>query len=240
MHKLYVAMVGLPGRGKSTMARRIRDGLAAEGINARIFNNGDMRRKLLGAESTSPDFYNPDNSFGREARELICRRNLEAMQDYLNGDGEVAILDATNVSRQRRMMIENTLKNHPVLFVECMNEDPLLLNAFIRRKADLPEYAEYTKDEAVESFMKRIEYYETIYNHIGKEKYWMCVDAAANRVLAEQPCESSPFYPAIREIVVSMWIESLYLARHGQTEFNVQGRIGGDPPLTARGRAHAL
>ncbi len=239
MHKLYVAMVGLPGRGKSTMARRIRDGLAAEGINARIFNNGDMRRKLLGAESTSPDFYNPDNSFGREARELICRRNLEAMQDYLNGDGEVAILDATNVSRQRRMMIENTLKNHPVLFVECMNEDPLLLNAFIRRKADLPEYAEYTKDEAVESFMKRIEYYETIYNHIGKEKYWMCVDAAANRVLAEQPCESSPFYPAIREIVVSMWIESLYLARHGQTEFNVQGRIGGDPPLTARGRAQA-
>ncbi len=239
MHKLYVAMVGLPGRGKSTMARRIRDGLAAEGINAMIFNNGDMRRKLLGAESTSPDFYNPDNSFGREARELICRRNLEAMQDYLNGDGEVAILDATNVSRQRRMMIENTLKNHPVLFVECMNEDPLLLNAFIRRKADLPEYAEYTKDEAVESFMKRIEYYETIYNHIGKEKYWMCVDAAANRVLAEQPCESSPFYPAIREIVVSMWIESLYLARHGQTEFNVQGRIGGDPPLTARGRAQA-
>ena len=239
MHKLYVAMVGLPGRGKSTMARRIRDGLAAEGINARIFNNGDMRRKLLGAESTSPDFYNPDNSFGREARELICRRNLEAMQDYLNGDGEVAILDATNVSRQRRMMIENTLKNHPVLFVECMNEDPLLLNAFIRRKADLPEYAEYTKDEAVESFMKRIEYYETIYNHIGKEKYWMCVDAAANRVLAEQPCESSPFYPAIREIVVSMWIESLYLARHGQTEFKVQGRIGGDPPLTARGRAQA-
>ena len=239
MHKLYVAMVGLPGRGKSTMARRIRDGLAAEGINARIFNNGDMRRKLLGAESTSPDFYNPDNSFGREARELICRRNLEAMQDYLNGDGEVAILDATNVSRQRRMMIENTLKNHPVLFVECMNEDPLLLNAFIRRKADLPEYAEYTKDEAVESFMKCIEYYETIYNHIGKEKYWMCVDAAANRVLAEQPCESSPFYPAIREIVVSMWIESLYLARHGQTEFNVQGRIGGDPPLTARGRAQA-
>lgn len=239
MHKLFVAMVGLPGRGKSTMARRIRDGLATEGINTKIFNNGDMRRQLLGSESTEPDFYDPDNSFGREARELICRRNLEAAQDFLNKDGDVAILDATNVSRQRRLLIESTLKNYPVLFVECMNEDPLLLNACIRRKADLPEYSDYTKDEAVESFMKRIEYYETIYNHLGKEKYWMCVDAAANRVLAEQPCESSPYYPAIREIVVSMWIESLYLARHGQTEFNVQGRIGGDPPLTAKGRAQA-
>ena len=27
--------------------------------------------------------------------------------------------------------------------------------------------------------------------------------------------------------------------RHGQTEFNVRGRIGGDPPLTAKGRAQA-
>ena len=48
-----------------------------------------------------------------------------------------------------------------------MNEDPLLLNAFIRRKADLPEYAEYTKDEAVESFMKRIEYYRN-----NLQSYW--------------------------------------------------------------------
>lgn len=240
MGKLYVAMVGLPGRGKSTMARRIRDGLIAEGIKAKIFNNGDVRRQLMGAESTEPDFYNPDNSFGRQARELIARRNMDNARKWLIGeDGDVAILDATNASRERRLFIENNLKDFPVLFVECVNEDPLLLNACIRRKADLPEYAQYSKEEALASFMKRIEYYETIYNHLRDEKYWMCVDSTANRVLSERPCESSPFYPAIREIVVSMWVKSLYLARHGQTEFNVQGRIGGDPPLTAKGRAQA-
>ncbi|WP_301186565.1 6-phosphofructo-2-kinase/fructose-2,6-bisphosphatase, partial [uncultured Desulfovibrio sp.] len=240
MHKLYVAMVGLPGRGKSTMARRIRDGLLAEGIAARIFNNGDVRRQLLGSESTEPDFYNPDNSFGRQARELICRRNLEEAQTWMAGEGEVAILDATNASRARRQFIESTLKDHPVLFLECVNEDPLLLNACIRRKADLPEYAAYSREEALASFMKRIEYYETIYDPLSDEQYWMCVDSTANRVLAEHPCESSPFYAAIREIVVSVWTPCLYLARHGQTEFNVQGRIGGDPPLTAKGRAQAL
>ena len=240
MHKLYVAMVGLPGRGKSTMARRIRDGLLAEGIAAKIFNNGDIRRQLLGAESTEPDFYNPDNSFGRQAREMIARRNLEEAQSWLaSGDGEVAILDATNASRARRQFIESKLRDHPVLFVECVNEDPLLLNACIRRKADLPEYASYTKDEALKSFMQRIEYYETIYDPLTDEKYWMCVDSTANRVLAERPLESSPYYSAIREIVVSVWTPCLYLARHGQTEFNVQGRIGGDPPLTAKGRAQA-
>ena len=195
MHKLYVAMVGLPARGKSTMARRIRDGLLAEGIEAKIFNNGDVRRQLLGAESTEPDFYNPDNSFGRQAREMIARRNLEEAQTWLaSGDGEVAILDATNASRARRQFIESKLRDHPVLFVDCVNEDPLLLNACIRRKADLPEYASYTKDEAIKSFMKRIEYYETIYDPLTDEKYWMCVDSTANRVLAERPCEISPYY----------------------------------------------
>ena len=237
--KLYVAMVGLPGRGKSTLAKRIRDGLNSEGINAKIFNNGDVRRQLLGSESTSADFYNPDNSFGKEARELIARKNLEEAQKWLHSGGEVAILDATNASKARRGYIENSLKDYPVLFIECVNEDPLLLNACIRRKADLPEYAAYSKEKALASFMKRIEYYETIYESLKDEKYWMVVDTTANRVLEEKPCESSPYYAAIREIVVSTWINCLYLARHGQTEFNVQGRIGGDPPLTAKGRLQA-
>lgn len=240
MSKLYVAMVGLPGRGKSTLAKRIRDGLNSEGISAKIFNNGDVRRQLLGAESTSPDFYNPDNSFGKEARELISRRNMEEARNWLREGGEVAILDATNANRERREYIEKTLTDYPVLFIECVNEDPLLLNACIRRKADLPEYASYTKEEAIASFMKRIEFYETIYEPLRHEKYWMVVDTMANRVLEERPCESSPYYPAIREIVVSTWINCLYLARHGQTEFNVQGRIGGDPPLTAKGRQQAM
>ena len=77
MQKLYVAMVGLPARGKSTLAKRIRDGLMTEGIAARLFNNGDMRRALIGAESTDPNFYDPNNKLGREAREMICMRNME-------------------------------------------------------------------------------------------------------------------------------------------------------------------
>ena len=38
--KLYVAMVGLPARGKSTLAKRIRSGLEQQGIRTAIFNNG--------------------------------------------------------------------------------------------------------------------------------------------------------------------------------------------------------
>lgn len=239
MHKLYLVMVGLPARGKSRLARRICGGLAADGFRSAIFNNGDVRRELLGAESTLPEFYSPDNAEGRRIREEICRQNLIRAKEWLNREGDVDILDATNVSRARRAFIERTLTDHPVLFLECVNEDPVLLNACIRNKTRLPEYAGYTEDEALASFVGRIGYYEAIYEPVGKEQYWLCVDTMSSRILAEQPCEGSPYYPAIREIVVSWWVQSLYLARHGQTEYNVQGRIGGDPPLTAKGRMQA-
>ena len=242
MQKLHVAMVGLPARGKSTLARRIRDGLAAEGIRARLFNNGDVRRARLGAASTDPDFYNPDNTYGRLAREQICRHNMELARQWLapeGGNGDVAILDATNVSRARRRLMEGTLTDHPLLFIECRNEDQELLRACIRRKTALPEYAGYTEEAALENFNKRIGYYEHIYEPLRHEKFWLRVDSTANRILAEHPREGCAYYPAIREIVVSVWVHCLYLVRHGQTEFNLQGRIGGDPPLTTQGEAQA-
>ena len=187
MHKLYLVMVGLPARGKSRLARRICGGLAADGFRSASFNNGDVRRELLGAESTLPEFYSPDNAAGRRIREEICRQNLIRAKEWLNREGDVAILDATNVSRARRAFIERTLTDHPVLFLECVNEDPVLLNACIRNKTRLPEYAGYTEDEALASFVGRIGYYEAIYEPVGKEQYWLCVDTMSSRILAEQP-----------------------------------------------------
>ena len=239
MRKLYVVMVGLPARGKSTLARRIKECLVEEGIQAAIFNNGDLRRSMLGAESAEAEFYNPENAFGLLARENIARRNMELAKDYLAGRGEVAIMDATNASRARRLQIEEYCAEFPTLFIECVNEDPLLLDACIRRKAHLPEYSAYSREEALRSFLSRIRYYESIYSPVGKERYWMRVDAVTNRVIEEQPCEHSPYYPAIRDSVVSTWVRCLYLARHGQTVFNLEGRIGGDPPLTPKGLSQA-
>ncbi len=241
MRKLYVIMVGLPARGKSTLAQRIREALEADGRQVAIFNNGDLRRRLLGSMSTRPEFYRPDNAEGRAMREKLCRRNLEQARQWLAQGGDVAILDATNVSAQRRALILEELRDHPALFIECVNEDPLLLDLSIRAKARLPEYASYSEEEAVANFRERLGYYEAMYTPVGDgpEHFWIRVDSMANRIVHEQPCETSPMYPAIREVLVCPWVRSLYLVRHGQTEFNLAGRIGGDPPLTAKGREQA-
>ena len=71
--KLYVAMVGLPARGKSTLAKRIRSGLEQQGIRTAIFNNGELRRMLFGLESGSAEFFNPDNTRAQRLRDQITQ-----------------------------------------------------------------------------------------------------------------------------------------------------------------------
>ncbi|MEG1610233.1 MAG: 6-phosphofructo-2-kinase domain-containing protein, partial [Bilophila sp.] len=132
--KLYVAMVGLPARGKSTLAKRIQSGLKQQGIRAAIFNNGELRRTLFGQESASAEFFNPDNKRAQRLREQISYQNMERARAWLNDGGDVAIIDATNGSVAQRVEVSATLRDRPILFVECVNDDPLLLDASIRRK----------------------------------------------------------------------------------------------------------
>ena len=67
--KLYVGMVGLPARAKSTRANRFRSRLEQQGIHPAIFNNAALRRMLFGPESGSAEFFNPDNQRARRLRD---------------------------------------------------------------------------------------------------------------------------------------------------------------------------
>ncbi len=168
--KLYVAMVGLPARGKSTLAKRIRSGLEQQGIRTAIFNNGELRRMLFGLESGSAEFFNPDNTRAQRLRDQITHQNMERARAWLDEGGDVAIIDATNGTVHQRVDLSATLRDRPVLFIECVNDDPLLLDASIRRKTRLPEFANMTQEEALESFRKRLAYYESVYTPVRKER----------------------------------------------------------------------
>lgn len=237
--KLYVAMVGLPARGKSTLAKRIQSGLTQQGIRASIFNNGELRRTLFGQESASAEFFNPDNKRAQRLREQIAYQNMERARAWLNEGGDVAIIDATNGSVAQRVELSATLRDRPILFIECVNDDLLLLDASIRRKTRLPEFADMTEEEALASFRKRLAYYESVYVPVSKERCWIRVDAVDSCVQDEAPSNDLPYYAAIRDIIASRWVQHLFLVRHGETEYNREGRLGGDPPLTAKGQEQA-
>lgn len=237
--KLYVAMVGLPARGKSTLAKRIRSGLSQQGIRTAIFNNGELRRTLYGAESGTAEFFNPQNLRARRLREQIALQNMERARDWLNSGGDVAIIDATNGSVAQRNALAEHLQDRPILFIECVNDDPVLLDASILRKTKLPEFAGLSQEEALANFRKRIEYYENVYEPVRRERCWIRVDAVDSCIQDEAPSNDLPYYAAIRDIVASRWVQDLYLVRHGETEYNRENRLGGDPPLTNKGLEQA-
>ncbi|WP_276512305.1 bifunctional nucleoside/nucleotide kinase/histidine phosphatase family protein [Desulfovibrio subterraneus] len=239
MRKLYIAMMGLPARGKTTVSSKLKEGLEQEDLNVRIFNNGALRRQILGEASSRAEFYNPENRDGLEAREELARLNMERAQQFLAEDGDVAILDATNVSALRREVVQKTLTDHPLLWVECTNDDQDLVEASILRKTRLPEFASLSESEAVASFKRRIAYYEHIYTPFSQEPCWIRVDSLRNRIIDEQISHNIPYYVNIRDILVSDWIRNLYLVRHGQTLYNMEGRIGGDSELTQQGLEQA-
>jgi len=238
-NKLYIVMVGLPARGKSTTATKIMEDLRLDGIKVKIFNNGDLRRKMVSNNSSIAEFYDPDNREGVAIREKIAEINLQNAKIFLNSGGDVAIFDATNASLERRDKVQAILNDHQILFIECINNDEEILNASILRKIETPEFSHLPTDEAIQNFKKRISYYAPIYRPLKNEPNFIKINSLYKTVLREEIKNSIPYYDQIRDFLVTDTIRRLYLIRHGETFFNTENRIGGDSELTEKGLAQA-
>ncbi|MBN1106494.1 MAG: histidine phosphatase family protein [Deltaproteobacteria bacterium] len=237
--RLYVVMVGLPARGKTTIATKLKENLMRDSVKTRIFNNGELRRKMIKENTSYADFFDPRNMEGVALREKIGRINMERARRYLKGDGNVAILDATHANVKRRKLIRALLSDHPILFIECVNDDRDILQASILRKIDLPEFGHLNQNEAIESFRQRIAYYHSIYHPLEKEGNFVKLDSLNNRIIEEEILEDVPYVEQIRDFLLTDMVKNLYLIRHGETHFNIENRIGGDSDLTEKGKVQA-
>jgi predicted kinase len=110
--KLIIIMVGLPATGKTHIAKRICRFLSFfHDIPSQIFNVGDYRRQLCGANMPA-EFYDPNNAEGAAERHMACDAALADLIEYVKKDGvRVAAFDATNSTKDRRQHILNLLKN---------------------------------------------------------------------------------------------------------------------------------
>ncbi|PTN38641.1 6-phosphofructo-2-kinase/fructose-2,6-bisphosphatase [Desulfonatronum sp. SC1] len=239
MKKLCIVMVGLPARGKSTIACRLRESLEEENINVAIFNNGEIRRSMLPENTASASFFSPENQEGVRLREWIARLNLDTARQFLEEQGDIAILDATNISRERRSRICRAMERIPVLFIECVNDDEELLATSIAHKTKISEFGHMTMSEAIRNFRDRIQFYAGQYEPLDRESNHVVLNSLQNRVVQEKTSDNIPHYPRIRDILVSDMIQNLYLIRHGETYYNQERRIGGDSPLTEKGLCQA-
>ncbi|MBN1626661.1 MAG: histidine phosphatase family protein, partial [Deltaproteobacteria bacterium] len=65
------------------------------------------------------------------------------------------------------------------------------------------------------------------------------LDSLNKKVIHEEIKDNIPYYDQVRDFLVTDALKHLYLIRHGETFFNLENRIGGDPALTQNGRLQA-
>lgn len=240
--KLAVAMVGLPARGKTYVARKIACYLAWLGYRTRTFNVGEYRRAIAGAKRPAA-FFDPNDAQNWRLRESIAMRALDDMFAWLK-EGGIAILDATNTERARREIIQRRCREQGVqlVFIESICEDEAVVEHNVREnKLRSPDYADVEPEEAVRDFRERIAQYERTYEPLDdSDGSWVkLIDVGRQFVVNRMEG-----YLSARLIFFLMNVHpaqrKIWLTRHGESRYNQEGRIGGDTELSERGAEYAV
>jgi broad specificity phosphatase PhoE/predicted kinase len=238
-----IIMVGLPARGKTYMAKKMTRYLNWIGVDTKVFNVGEYRRKAAPHSINSADFFRPDNKDAQEIRERCAIEALDDLISWLKGGGEVGVYDATNSVRSRRQLIIDYLTGRhgfKTFFVESICFDPEVIEANIRDvKVSSPDYVFVNEDSAVDDFYQRIHHYEVQYESLDekldKELSFIKIFNQGEKFLVNKVqghVQSRVVYYLMNIHVLP---RTIYLARHGESNMNVAARIGGDDDLSDRG-----
>lgn len=199
----------------------------------------------------SAAFFDPDNVEAFKLREQVARDTLDELLDYvLNRGGSVGILDATNSTLERRKMIMNHIRKRAgselgVLFLESRCIDQNLLESNMLLKLSGPDYKDRGDPAAaLADFKKRVQMYEKTYVPLGQYEednnmpYIQMIDVG-RKIVAHQIKGFLSIQAATYLMNFNLAPRQIWLTRHGESVDNVNGRIGGDSPLSPAGIRYA-
>uniref|UniRef100_A0A674BAX6 6-phosphofructo-2-kinase/fructose-2,6-biphosphatase 1 n=1 Tax=Salmo trutta TaxID=8032 RepID=A0A674BAX6_SALTR len=213
-----IVMVGLPARGKTYISKKLSRYLNWIGVPTKVFNLGQYRREAVQSYKNF-EFFRPDNE---------------------------EVFDATNTTRERRISIVSFSKEkgYKVFFVESICDDPDIIAQNITEvKVSSPDYLNCDKDEAQADFLKRIECYKQTYVPLDDEKdrhlSYIKIFNVGSRYLVNRVQDHIQSRIVYYLMNIHVTPRSIFLSRHGESELNLLGRIGGDSGLSPRGHKYA-
>ncbi|XP_067934345.1 6-phosphofructo-2-kinase/fructose-2,6-bisphosphatase-like isoform X2 [Watersipora subatra] len=248
---VVIVLVGLPARGKTYIAKKMARYFNWIGINTKVFNVGEYRRAAT-YEYRDHEFFDPGNKKAMEIRRQCAVDALNDMTAWLDKEsGEVALFDATNATRERRQMILDVCcpleadcsRQYSVFFVESVCTNPEMIIENIKAvKVSGPDYDGMSSDQAAEDFLKRIAHYQGTYEPLceeyDKDLSFIKVYDQGEKFLVNKiqgHLQSRAVYYLMN---IHVTPKSIYITRHGESEYNLQGKIGGDADLTANGKQY--
>ncbi|KAF2497848.1 fructose-2,6-bisphosphatase-like protein [Lophium mytilinum] len=242
--RICVVMVGLPARGKSLIAQKVVRYLHWLSITAKTFNVGQYRRTAT--PNPSAEFFDTTNPEGERLRRAAAEAAVNDMCKWFSeGRGLIAILDATNSTKARRRWIQERCakENIETLFVEskCDDED-LIMSNILEVKTTSPDYVGQDPEAAAQDFRDRIRNYEKVYQTIDEDEcdltYVKLINVGKQVIInqIQDYLQSRVVY-----YLMNLHIKprSIWLSRHGESNYNLSGKIGGDADISERGEAYA-
>ncbi|XP_028784739.1 6-phosphofructo-2-kinase/fructose-2,6-bisphosphatase [Neltuma alba] len=241
---LAIILVGLPARGKTFTAAKLTRYLRWLGHDTKHFNVGKYRRLKHGANQ-SADFFRPDNPEGLEARNEVAALAFEDMVSWMHEGGQVGIFDATNSTKKRRNMLMKLAEGRcKIIFLETICNDVNIIERNILLKIQQsPDYAEEPDFEAgLRDFKNRLANYEKVYEPVEEGSYIKMIDMVSGQGGQIQVNNISGYLPGrIVFFLVNTHLtpRPILLTRHGESQDNVRGRIGGDSALSEAGEVYS-
>ena len=256
--KHVLVMVGLPARGKTHMAKRLSQYLRFfHGARTQVFNVGTYRRRMM-PKKADAEFFDQHDARSEALRKSFARAALKDMIDFLFQEdnvsyleqrgfdsGRVAIYDATNTTRSRREWLREQLDALPLklLFVESVCTDEAIIERNIwQAKVNNEDYqTEADKRRAYDDFRARIRKYEEVYQPMEEEHL-----SFIKLINCGRRVEINNIHGFLLGRIVQFLSnlhathQTIYLSRHGQSEYNFQGKIGGDSGLSLMGEKYAM
>jgi len=233
--KLIIATVGLPGRGKTYIARKVARYLRWINYRTRVFSLAKARLDKFGTKD--PEFFDETIAEYQSQRLEVLVDTLEDVMRYLNRGGEVAIVDGTNTTRTRRDVIRQRAAaedGFTILWIEAISEDEEVLEKNIENMQQSPDF------RAVEEFQQRVAKYRKCYTTVEAEDGMFVKVYDGGRRLELHDIHG--FLPTkVVSFVMNLHTipRPVYITRHGESEFNVRGLIGGDSGLSHKGAMYA-
>ena len=141
-------------------------------IPAKTFNVGQYRRTAT--PTPTADFFDTSNPEGERLRKAAAEAAVNDMvQWFEDGQGIIAILDATNSTKSRSRWIQNRCAEAGIvtLFVESKCDDEELVMSNIKEvKLTSPDYKGQDPELAAQDFRDRIRHYEKVYETMDEDE----------------------------------------------------------------------
>lgn len=245
-YKILLVFVGLPASGKSYTSFHIHQYFNWLGIKTKIYNCGNYRRNLCRNNQDALFFDNKNENYVKIRESYLHHALFDINYYFLKQNGKIAILDATNSTKIRRKKILKFFDifgyNIKTIFIENITIDKNIIEKNILFKKNSKDYCNFSIEEMKKDFNQRLEFYKENYNSIE--------ECEQLNYIKFFDCGRKVEYFNIEGLIECMLLtflinfkvstKQIYITRHGESLYNLEGKIGGDSDISEEGKKYSV